>query len=124
MPKKPQRDKRGKSPMRTRAGIKSNARALPHSVKEILGRQFPALNRLSGEALQQEKWSTWLSSHLPAEIAPRISGIHERDGVLVVFAESAGWSARLRFALQELEAALRHEYPRITATQVRVLPRR
>ncbi len=62
-------------------------------------------------------------SRLAPEIGPRISGIHERDGVLVVFAESAAWSARLRFALQELESALRHEHPRITGTEVRVLPR-
>jgi hypothetical protein len=49
--------------------------------------------------------------------------VHEREGVLVVFAESAVWSARLRFALLDLEPALRQEHPRITATQVRVLPR-
>jgi hypothetical protein len=109
--------------MRTRAGIKSNTRTLPRSVKDLLGRRFPALSRLTGEAVQQDEWRTWLSTHLPPEIGQRVSGVHERDGLLVVFAESAGWSARLRFALQELEAALRHDYPRITATRVRVLPR-
>jgi predicted nucleic acid-binding Zn ribbon protein len=110
--------------MRTRAGIKSNVWTPPRSVKELLGRRFPTLTRLTGEAAQQEEWSAWLEAHLPPEIAARLSGVHERDGVLVVFAESAAWSARLRFALQELEPALRQGHPRVTATQVRVLPRR
>jgi hypothetical protein len=109
--------------MRTRAGIKSNARARPRSVKDLLEGRFSGLARLTGEAEQQGEWSAWLESRLPSEIGPRISGIHERDGVLVVFAESAAWSARLRFALQDLEPALRHEHPRITGTRVRVLPR-
>jgi hypothetical protein len=109
--------------MRTRAGIKSNTRSVPRSVKELLGRRFPALARLSGEAAQQDEWSAWLSAHLTPQIGPRVSGVHERDSVLVVFAESAAWSARLRFALLELEPALRQEHPRITATEVRVLPR-
>jgi hypothetical protein len=109
--------------MRTRAGIKSNIRTPPRSVKELLGRRIPTLVRLSAEAAQQEQWGTWLKSHLPEEIGARINGVHEREGVLVVFAESAGWSARLRFALQELEHALHQEYPRITGCEVRVLPR-
>jgi hypothetical protein len=109
--------------MSGRAGLKSTVRPRPHSVKDLLERRFPTLARLSGEAAQQEEWSRWLGSNLPPEIGPRISGVHEREGVLVVFAESAAWSARLRFALKELEPALRQAHPRITATQVRVLPR-
>ncbi len=109
--------------MRTRAGIKSNTRAPPRSVKELLGRKAPLLTRLTGEAAQQRSWSAWLNTHLAPEIAPRVSGVHEREGLLVVFAESAAWSARLRFALLELETALRQEHPAITAIQVRVLPR-
>jgi hypothetical protein len=109
--------------MRTRAGIKSNVRTPPRSVKDLLERRIPTLARLTGEAAQQAEWSQWLTQHLGAEIGPRISGIHERHGILVVFAESAAWSARLRFALVELEPALRQAYPRITALEVRVLPR-
>ena len=109
--------------MRSRAGVKSPVRPRLHSVKDLLEGRFSALARLSGEARQQDQWSLWLKSRLAAELAPRISGIHERDGVLVVFAESAAWSARLRFALLELEPAVREAHPRITAVEVRVLPR-
>jgi hypothetical protein len=109
--------------MRTRAGIKSGPRTPPRSVKDLLERRFPTLARLSGEAAQQARWNAWLGAHLPSNITRSISGVHERDGVLVVFAESAAWSARLRFALVELEPALKHEHPQITSTEVRVLPR-
>ncbi|HEY4210533.1 MAG TPA: hypothetical protein VGM84_03540 [Steroidobacteraceae bacterium] len=54
----------------------------------------------------------------------KISGIVERDGTVVLFAESAAWSARLRYAVQEIEPRLREAHPNITAVKVRVLPRR
>jgi hypothetical protein len=109
--------------MRSRAGVKSPVRPRLHSVKDLLERRFSGLARLADEAQQQEDWSRWLTGRLAPELAARISGIHERDGVLVVFAESAAWSARLRFALLELEPALRQAHPQISALQVRVLPR-
>ena len=109
--------------MRSGAGVKSPVRPRLHSVKDLLEGRFSGLARLAGEAQQQEDWSEWLTARLAPELAPRISGIHERDGILVVFAESAAWSARLRFALEELQSALRHEHPRISGTEVRVLPR-
>ncbi len=71
----------------------------------------------------QDFWSAWLSQQLSPELRERITGVHEREGVLVVFAESAAWSARLRFALLELQAALPDALPAVTAIDVRVLPR-
>jgi hypothetical protein len=41
----------------------------------------------------------------------------------VIFAESAPWSARLRYAVLELEAAIRAADPELTDIAVRVLPR-
>ncbi len=81
------------------------------------------LTRLTEQAARQNLWSEWLSAQLPAEIHARISGVNERDGRLVVFAESAAWCARLRFALIELEGALRAAHPLVQSIQVRVLPR-
>jgi len=40
----------------------------------------------------------------------------------VIFAESAVWSARLRYAAHELEAQIRAAQPGITQITVRVLP--
>jgi hypothetical protein len=94
-----------------------------HSVKELLARRAPGLTRLTAQAARQNFWSCWLSEHLPPEMRLRISGISENDGTLVVFAETAAWSARLRYALVELEHAIRAADPALIAVRVRVLPR-
>jgi hypothetical protein len=94
------------------------------SVKELLARHVPTLTHITRQAARQNFWSHWLSVHLPAEIAPRISGVTERDGTLVIFAENAAWSARLRYALLELEPDMRAANPALTNIEVRVLPRR
>jgi hypothetical protein len=49
--------------------------------------------------------------------------VTEREGDLVIFSDSSGWSARLRYALAELDAELKGERPAITRIIVRVLPR-
>jgi hypothetical protein len=81
------------------------------------------LTRLTDQAARQNLWGAWLSAHLPAEIRARVSGVNEREGTLVVFAESSAWCARLRFALMELEGSLRASHPAVQSIQVRVLPR-
>jgi hypothetical protein len=120
MPKKMSRNKRGKPPMRSRTGLTSPP---VHSVKELLARRMPALTRVTAQASRQNFWNCWLSTHLAPELRPRISGVTERDGTLVIFAETAAWSARLRFALLELEHAIRAADPALTDIEVRVLPR-
>ena len=93
------------------------------SVKELLERSFPVMTRLTDQAARQSFWREWLSNHLPADISARVSGIAEHDGQLVIFASSAAWSARLRYAVFELEGAIRAEAPGLSAIAVRVLPR-
>jgi hypothetical protein len=94
-----------------------------HSVKDVLARMVPTLTRVTEAASRQNYWLTWLSQHLSPEIHARISGVTERHGVLVIFAESPAWSARLRFAVLEVEADLRAAGPQLTNIEVRVLPR-
>jgi hypothetical protein len=84
---------------------------------------MPALTRLTDQAARQHLWSEWLSTHLPSDLHARVSGVNERDGTLVVFAESAAWCARLRYALAELEPVLHAAGPAVSAIEVRVLPR-
>jgi hypothetical protein len=79
--------------------------------------------RVTAQSARQDFWSCWLSDHLPAELRTRVSGITERAGKLVIFAESAAWSARLRYAVLELEREIRAADPAVTAVTVRVLPR-
>jgi hypothetical protein len=42
---------------------------------------------------------------------------------LVIFTESAAWSARVRFAVAEIEVELKRAHPAIAAVAVRVLPK-
>ena len=106
--------------------MRSAAGPLPppaHSVKDLLGRASPSLTRVTDQAGRANFWNGWLSAHLAPEIRTKVSGVVERNGELVVFAESAAWCARLRYALLELEAEIRAAAPAITAVAVRVLPR-
>ncbi|HYL02067.1 MAG TPA: hypothetical protein VEU54_01485 [Steroidobacteraceae bacterium] len=68
-------------------------------------------------------WSSWLAERLPTATLARISGIAEREGRLVIFAETAAWSARLRYAILELEREIRAADPALIDVEVRVLPR-
>ena len=121
MPKKGARDKRGGS--RNSLRRPTEIRTQPDSVKALLARVSPALTRVTDQAGRQAAWRAWLAAHLPEDLATRVSGIVEREGTLVLFAESAAWSARLRYAMQEIEAPLRAAHPGIGEVKVRVLPR-
>jgi hypothetical protein len=106
--------------MRSRTGLTP---APVHSVKELLARRVPALTRVTAQASRQNFWNGWLATHLPPQIRPKVSGVTERDGTLVIFAETAAWSARLRYAILELEGEIRAADPALTDIEVRVLPR-
>jgi hypothetical protein len=121
MPKRGARDKRGGSRISRRR--RAEIRTQPDSVKALLERVSPALTRVTDQAARQGAWRIWLAAHLPKDLAARVSGVVEREGTLVLFAESAAWSARLRYAIQEIEAPLRAAHPQIGEIKVRVLPR-
>lgn len=95
----------------------------PHSVKDLLSRAAPVLSQAADRAARQAFWRPWLETRLPPELPPQITAITESDGTLVVFAASPAWSARLRYALQELQSQIRAAQPDIREVSVRVLPR-
>ena len=68
-------------------------------------------------------WREWLKNKLPENIEAHVTGVVEREGTLTVFAESAAWSARLRFAIVELEAQIRERNAQIGKLIVKVMPR-
>jgi hypothetical protein len=84
----------------------------------------PIVQRITKEAQAAEQLRAQLLARLPAELAPHVSGVSEKAGMVVVWAESAAWSARLRFAVAELAAELSAAHPRLGALAVRVRPRR
>jgi hypothetical protein len=115
MPNKIKRNKRDKSRMRPR--VRSG-----DSVKDLLAGNYPALQRLSEQAARHELWRAWLDAHLPEEARVHVVGIVERHDTLVIFTPSAAWSARVRFAVAEIEAQLKRAHPGIERIEVRVLP--
>ena len=84
---------------------------------------MPALTRVTDQAVRADFWNGWLCRHLPTDLVGRVSGVVEREDTLVVFADSAAWSARLRYALHELEPQVRAASAGISAIRVRVRPR-
>jgi len=97
----------------------------PESVKTLLGRisqltRMPVAQRRQA----QHDWREWLKNRLPEGLEAHITGVVERDANLTVFAESAAWSARLRFAIAELDTEIRSQSAAIENVQVKVLPRR
>ncbi len=134
MPNKSRPDKHGVRKLtvrslRTRAHSASQPRLsgsqprAAHSVKDLLARAVPVLSQAADQSARQAFWRPWLEAHLPPGLPAKITGITERDGNLVVFAGSPAWSARLRYALQELAAQIRQMQPDIKEVTVRVMPR-
>jgi hypothetical protein len=93
------------------------------SVKDLLKRAHPAIARLSEQTALEEHWRDWLAINLPAEAAAYVSSVVQRHDTLVIFSASAAWSARVRFAVAEIEADLKRAHPAIARVAVRVLPR-
>jgi hypothetical protein len=115
MPNKIKRNKRGKPRMRSRERSCD-------SVKDLLAARSPALQRLSEQAARQGLWRAWLDVHLNEEARAQVSSVVERGDTLVIFTRSAAWSARVRFAVAEIEEFLKSAHPGISRVTVRVLP--
>jgi hypothetical protein len=115
------RNKRDGSRIRSTTGSRLSNQT--DSVKDLLAKLTPNLKRVTEQAHRQDFWKDWLEKHLPKEISGKLTGFVERDGILVIFAESPAWSARLRFAVQEIEGQIRAAKPGITEVSVRVFPR-
>jgi hypothetical protein len=121
MPNMTRRNKRGESRNPNVRGSRLSNQT--DSVKDLLAKFSPTLTRVTAQVDRQTFWRSWLGAHLTAEIAGKLTGVVEREGTLVIFAESAAWSTRLRYAVLEMEQQIRAAGPGITEVSVRVLPR-
>jgi hypothetical protein len=94
------------------------------SVKALLGgSSHSPLGRIQAQADAHARMRKWLENKLPDGLAVRLSGVVERDDTLVIFTESAVWSARVRYAVAEIEPDLLREFPQVSVVTVRVMPR-
>jgi hypothetical protein len=121
MPKLPRRNKRDGSRIPSVAGSRLSNQT--DSVKALLSKMTPGLKRVTDQSERQDFWRRWLDTYLPLEMRGKLTGVVERDGILIIFAESPAWSARLRYAVQEIEAQILKAKPGITSVNIRVLPR-
>jgi hypothetical protein len=124
MQKKPYADKtnnrRGSRITQTRGQPTRNPM---DSVKELLQRSTPVLAGLQREALRQRDWLQWVKRELPEELAVHVTGVTEQSGELVIFAESAAWGVRLRYAAPQLLNVLGGQPANIVGVRIRVVPR-
>ena len=93
------------------------------SVKDLLQRSTPVLAGLQREAVRQRDWLQWVKRELPEELAVHVTGVTEQGGALVIFAESAAWGVRLRYAMPQLLTAVTSQPGNIQGVRIRVVPR-
>ncbi len=93
------------------------------SVKDLLQRSTPVLAGLQRNALRQRDWLQWVQRELPQDLASHVTGAAEQAGELVIFAESAAWGVRLRYAAPQLLASMGGQGMTISGVKIRVVPR-
>jgi Dna[CI] antecedent, DciA len=98
---------------------RSRQSALPKSVSELMGRR-PKLSQFNEIAATQRSWAEWLCARLPPELSGHIISVVVGVGELVVFADSAAWCTRVRYALAALESEIRAKDPSLQRARARV----
>ncbi len=94
----------------------------PTNVKDLIQSTTLLRNAAAQFYDAQRQWQDFLASRLDAALFARIAGIGAAPRRLTIYAESSAWSARLRYALADLEPAIRARDPSITCVEVRVRP--
>jgi hypothetical protein len=94
----------------------------PINVKDLI-QKAPLLKKEAAQFFDiEQEWRAFLDSRLPEGLAEHIAGVGCHPPELVVYAGSSAWSARLRYALAELEGAIRERNPALQKIVVRVRP--
>jgi predicted nucleic acid-binding Zn ribbon protein len=89
------------------------------SVNELLSHRS-GLRRIVDSIPAQLSWAEWLRAALAAPLAGHIVSAVPKSSELVVFADSAAWATRLRYALAALLPAISARDAAISRTAVRV----
>lgn len=116
--KKPLPEKRSKSAFR---GPGARSRGPAQRLDGIMKKQG-WLDDLERKLGARRQWLDWLAEALPAELRGQVIHAVQQGPELTVLTRSAAWSARVRFALAELEESIRARQPDIVKITVRVAP--
>ena len=106
----------------TAAGSPSSRVKKPIGIKDLLGRSAPLQQAIARQADRGTFWRGFFAARLAPDLAGQITQIVEREGALTVYAQSAAWSARLRFAMAELWGEAQAASPGLTRCSVKVQP--
>ncbi|HXN11179.1 MAG TPA: hypothetical protein VN859_08035 [Steroidobacteraceae bacterium] len=125
MHKKPRPDKKSGA-RNADAGVTRSNKTL--QINDLLSKR-PSLARLTGAIPAQQAWVEWFRTELPADLAahvvnvvPRGAATSGRATELVIFADSAAWGTRLRYALAALDARIRARDAQVGRWLVRIAP--
>jgi hypothetical protein len=125
MHKKPRPDKKTGARIAPVSALRSNKTL---QINDLLSKR-PLLARLAAAIPAQQSWVEWLRASVPAELAAHIVNVVPKGGAgagssreLVVFADSAAWGVRLRYALAAIEADIRTRDAAVDRCRVRVAP--
>ena len=113
MPKSPSRDKQ-----RIRQGFS------PRSVGDLISARLPTLAQRAPATAETSEWHVAVMQGLGPALANKVNRCSLENGRITVVAESSAWAARIRFALAEIEPALRELVPDFRELSVRVRPTR
>ena len=93
--------------------------ATPRSINELLTNRS-ALQRISTRIPLQQAWADWLRAAVGSQLAGHIVNALPKSAELVVFADSAAWGTRLRYALAAMQPAITARDATIVRTTIRV----
>jgi hypothetical protein len=100
-----------------RAGLRQGGN--PKSINELLANRS-GLARLAASIPVQQSWADWLRGTVGLELAGHIVNALPKNAELVVFADSAVWGTRLRYALAAMQPDIAARDAAILRTTVRV----
>jgi len=89
------------------------------SVQDLLGRS--KLRALAVRPAQAD-WRSWLAAQLPAELAAHLGEVLAKPAELVIYAENAAWSSRLRYAVAALLPQIQLRQSQLQRVVVRIRP--
>ena len=91
----------------------------PKSINELLISRA-GLAKLTASIPMQQSWVDWLRGMVAIELAGHIVNAVPKNGQLVVFADSAAWGTRLRYALAAMQTDIAGRDATISRHSVRV----
>lgn len=96
----------------------------PINVKELIKKTKLIRSDATHFSDAERNWREFIGGRLEPELLARIAAIAAQPPRLSFYTDSPAWSVRLRYALAELEPAIRARDPSIARVVVRVRPSR